>query len=358
MGTLLGAQDADLQSRILEVYSPSKAPAADRAQTPGVVGTPSLDLPRDNGQHADAPFERWVLRGTFAGPITGKSYGLEVLIVRQGATGLWRGSDAWRSDRWWIAQASLLLPSGRRLITEERLGREGLPAYASSSGLNLQVDGWTLIHRDGAMRLRLQLEKGQIDLEMTPQVTEVSLPLLESRNLHRIIHPNLSAHGSLSLESQTPLTVQGRFSLWHEWGNALPASLQGWDQAVLHFNDGRTWIFEGERGADMAFDSRCQLLEIDARGRLTRISKKPPVFLRRQWTSPTTPSRYPIAFKIQSGKENVGLDPLLEHQEVHTQRPGSAPYYAGICTLQDAHGGAIGDAFTEFTGYARPMRGF
>ncbi len=358
LGTLLTAQDVDLQSRILEVYSPNRAASTTPSQTPAVAGTPSLDLPRDNGQHADAPFERWVLRGSFSGPITGKAYGLEMLIVRQGAAGVWRGSDAWRSDRWWIAQASLLLPSGRRLMTEERLGREGLPASASSEGLNLQVDGWSLIHRDGAMHLRLQLEKGQIDLEMTPQVPEVSLPLLESRGLHRIIHPNLKAHGLLSLESQTPLTVKGRFSLWHEWGDILPNSLQGWDQAVMHFRDGRTWIFEGERSADMAFDGRCQLLEIDAHGRLTRISKKPPVFLRRQWSSPTTPSRYPIAFKVQSGKESVGLEPLLDHQEVHSQRPGSAPYYSGICTLQDAHGGAIGEAFTEFTGYARPMRGF
>lgn len=358
-GALLLAQEPDLSSRILELHTPGHAPA-ERPQAPsapGVPGAPPLTLPRDEGQHPDAAFERWVLRGSLQGPLSGRRYAVQVVFARRATASAWSGSEAWRSDRWWVSQVSLVPPGSRKVLFEERSGREGLPASASATGLDLQVDGWSLAtDATGRLRLRLRIEEGAIDLALSGQVPPVSLPPVEGRPVHRALQPLLMAQGQLSLQGQIPMQVQGRFSLLHEWGAAPPSHWVGWDQLVLHFNDLRTWILDGGRSAEGTLGSTCQLLEVDARGRVTRMVKNPPLTFRKSWTSPVSSARYPISLQIDAWREPVGLDPVLENQELRPSRPGASIVYRGAGTLQDARGDAVGEAFLELTGYAHPLR--
>jgi predicted secreted hydrolase len=358
-GSLLFAQEPDLSSRILELHTPGHAPA-ERAQAPtapGVPGAPPLDLPRDEGQHPDAAFERWVLRGSLQGPLSERRYALQVVFARRGVPSAWAGSHAWRSDRWWVSQVSLLPPGGRKVLFEERSGREGLPASASQAELDLKVEGWSLgPDASGKLKLRVRLEEGAVELEFSGQIPPVSLPPVEGRPVHRALQPLLQAQGQLSLKGQIPAQVSGRFSLLHEWGATPPPHWLGWDQLVLHFNDRRTWILDGGRSAEGKLGSSCQLLEVDARGRVTRMVKNPPVTFRKSWTSPISSARYPISLQIDAWKEQIGIDPSLENQEARPSRPGAATVYRGAGVLQDGRGDAVGDAFLDLAGYAHPLR--
>lgn len=358
----LSAQEPDLQSRVLEVFAPNKAKSSERnpstPATHAAPGTTSLVLPRDNGQHLDTHTERYLLRGTLQGPLRGPAFGLQVLFVRQGVSGSWNGSEAWRSDRWWVAQAILLQPSGRRLAVEERIGREGLPASASQEKLDVHVDGWSMTQDGPVLRFKARLSTGTVELELASQLPEVSIPALDNRDLRRALHPHLRAQGQLSLQGHIPLSVQGRFSLLHEWGTFLPDGADGWDQALLHFHDGRTWIMDGLRSAGVSFGANSQIIEVDARGHVTRVGRNPAFTLRKHWTSSGSTGRYPISFQIQGWRDLVGVDPLLEQQEIRPPRPGAAAVYRGFANVQGSRGDILGDAFVEFTGYVSPMRGF
>jgi hypothetical protein len=339
---------------LLSALSRAQEGMTDPSRQP-MPAAPPLDLPRDQGQHPQAPFERWLLRGTVQGPSAARRYAVQVVFARGGSDSPWAGSPAWRSDRWWVAQASLVSTEGRRTTAEERLAREGLPASASKERLDLQVDGWSLGQEQGPVRLHLPMNEGLLDLEMQSPAAILSLPPLEGRPLHRTLQPMLQAQGQLNVKNQLPLAVKGRFTLMHEWGTVPSTPWIGWDQALLHFKDGRTWLLDGARTPGGTFGANAQLLEVDAQGRLLRALRGPALTQLKSWTSPASRGRYPISFQLQAWKDLVGIQTPFENQEWVPAHPGGGALYRGFSKLQDGHGDAAGEAFLELSGYAHPF---
>ncbi len=353
------AQDPDLESRILEVYRPGKVAPTNGPARPlhAQVGAPALALPRDAGSHPETTRERWLLRGVLQGP-SGQRIPFQVTFQRRRfAEG--GGTGAWSRSQMLSAQAALCLGSGRRILQAERRGRLGLVAEAATDRLALRCDGWSLLQGPGSdqVELSVSLPEGRMRLSFPLPDDPISLPGIDARDpMRRTLRPGLMAQGQLELSGQMPLELKGRASLLQEWGPDVDEGFPGWDQGLIQFRDGRTWVYLNERPPAGHTSSRALLVEVDAQGRLNRVQREPLISQRKTWQSSISGVRYPVALQFQSWNQIISLEPWADNQEQRTHWAAGSATWSGACKVKDGRGDDAADAFLELAGYAHSMR--
>ena len=354
----LGAQDPDLESRILEVYKPGRtAPANGPAQpVHASVGAPALSLPRDAGAHLDAPRERWSLKGVLQGP-SGQRLPFQVTFQRR-RLGTASEEGPWSRTQVLTARAALCLSSGRRILQADRRARLGLAAEAAEDRLRLRCDGWSLLDGpDGRLDLLLSLPEGRVRLTLKTSGEPISLPGIDGRDpMRRTLRPGLETEGQLELQGQVPQSLKGRATLLQEWGPDLGEDQPGWDQGLFQLRDGRTWVYLNLRPTGGHTSSRAILVEVDAQGRLVRAQREPIISQRKTWQSSISGVRYPVSLQFQAWNQILTLEPLADNQELRTHWTAGSALWSGACRARDGRSDDAGDAFLELAGYAHSMR--
>ena len=336
-----------------------------------------FSFPRDHGSHPTFRTEWWYFTGHLWNLDGSRRFGYQLTFFRQAtppshkSTGKSEvqssGSSAWRSDQIFLAHATLTDEIGKRFLVSERLNRAGLVAGAAEDHLAVFNESWKAEQDDsGLIRLHLSVQGAVLDLTMQAPATPVIFgedgvsrkgaePTAAS---HYLTFPRLPASGTLKLPNAAPIRVSGRTWMDHEFSsNQLSADQIGWDWAGIQLREGRSLMVYRMRRKDGSQDPFSSLTEVDAKGRITRSTRDFKVSENGSWTSPRSNTRYPQPMTFEAWGERFTLVPLLQDQELRTDRSTGITYWEGACRVLDGSGKEIGDAYLEQTGYAHSLKG-
>jgi len=336
-------------------------PQGFRAVQPGQV----FRFPRDHGAHPDFTTEWWYFTGHLWTLDGRRRYGYQLTFFRKALrVGAWNGSPAWRADQIILAHAALTDVTEGRFQMEERLNREGIPASASTLGLDLRNASWTA-QMAGGGRIHLSFSVAQADLEL--DLDPLAAPVVFGEGgvtrkgadpaaaSHYLSFPQLATRGRLR-QSGREQSLQGRSWMDHEFSSgSLSSGQTGWDWAGIQLRDGRSLMVYRLRGADGAQDPWSELTEVDPAGHITRQTRAFRL-TGGPWRAPSG-ARYPLPLRLEAWGQTWTLEPLVADQELRTRLGASITYWEGDCRVRDGGGMEVGDAYVELTGYAHSMQG-
>ncbi len=320
-------------------------------------------FPRDHGSHPSFRTEWWYFTGHLWTQDGARRFGYQLTFFRQASP----PNTAWRSDQIHLAHAAITDAVGPRFRGGERLNRAWVLAGASGSGLEVFQQDW-MVTQDatGRIRLRMTVRGAVLELLLDPATPPVifgengvsrkgSDPTSAS---HYITFPRLQARGSLRLPEGPPLSVQGQGWMDHEFSsNQLSPDQVGWDWAGIQLRDGRSFMAYRLRRRDGSQDPFSTLTEVDAKGHPTRSTHAFRLDATGTWRSPNSGAVYPLPLDLEAWEERFTLLPILEDQELRTERSTGITYWEGACRVLDRSGHEVGEAYVELTGYAHSLKG-
>ncbi len=333
------------------------APAVQR-----VVPGRALVFPRDHGAHPAFRTEWWYVTGwahplpqARAGAWHDAELGVQVTFFRSRTGHSLDNPSGFAPTQLVLAHAALALPSRGHLLHDERAWRAGLGlAHASEQDTDVAAGGWRF-ERDArdVYRARIEARGFALDLRFAP----AGAPLLQgdggySRKGPRpeqasyyYSRPGMRISGSVSLDGAAAAEVGGVAWLDHEWSSALlDPGAQGWDWAGLNLDDGTAITAFRVR----ARDGSVLWTNAQAGG---AIAFEP----LRQWRSPRTGIRYPVAMRLRAQGRVLELVPLFDDQELDARASTGTIYWEGAVRVLEG-GRAIGRGYLELTGYGDAMR--
>ena len=322
-----------------------------------------FQFPRDHGAHPEFRTEWWYFTGHLWNA-QGRRYGYQLTFFRTGlASGSWQGSPAWRSDQIHLAHAAFTDVQGGTFRSEQRLNREGLPAGAATTGLDLRNASWTARATGAHIHLSFSVGRAALELDLDPSTTPVIFGedgvsrkgADPSAASHYITFPLLTTRGSLAGPRQERL--QGRSWMDHEFSSSqLSAGQVGWDWAGIQLKDGHSLMVYRLRGQDGAQDPYSLITEVDGQGRVLR-STHDFRCTGGRWKSPHSGAVYPLPLRLEVWGRSLILEPLLADQELQTRLGAGITYWEGACRVLDGQGLELGEAYVELTGYAHSLQG-
>ena len=337
----------------------------------------ALAFPRDHGAHPGARIEWWYATGWLQG--SGAAlFGFQLTFFRS-RTGLGGSAQDGQPGRFvprqlLFAHAAVTDVAGRRHVHAQRLlrwsGDEALPeAHASRTDTDVALGRWAL--RRGAtpeapyqallaapeagFALRLQLQPSQPLLRQGEAGYSRKGPL-PSQASHYYSQPQLAVQAGLSLGGATQ-TLSGRGWLDHEWSDALLApGATGWDWIGINLADGGALTAFVLRRADgsvlWAGGSHRP-----AGGALRNFQPAEVAFVPlREWRSPETGARYPVAWRITTPAGRFELNALLDAQELDSRASTGTVYWEGLAELLAPGGVRVGLGYLEMTGRLQALK--
>lgn len=267
-----------------------------------------------------------------------------------------------------IAHATLADPGRGRLETAQRIGREALGlAGAATHDLHAWIGDWDM-KREGAI---LSVDIPGPDFTLALELALDREPVLNGRSGYSrkgpgarsaswyYSIPHVKVTGTVN-QRGIERSVTGLAWLDHEWSSAyLEPGAQGWDWVGLNLDDG---------GSLMAFRIRDPGGEAlwagatltDSRGVVRSLPPEAVRFeSRRQWTSPRTGYRWPVAWSVQAGDYALRVEPLMDDQENDMRLTTGAVYWEGAVRVKGTgpDGREVsGKGFLELTGYGEPLK--
>jgi predicted secreted hydrolase len=345
---------------LLLILRPTLSAAAGEPDYPPVVPGVALEFPRDAGSHPEYRIEWWYVTGWLTDP-RGASSGFQLTFFRV-RPGVGEDNPSRFAPRQVLFVHAAIADAGTgRLRHAQRAAREGFDlAYARLGGMDVRIDDWSLREAaDGTIHAVAAGADFALDLELRP--TQGVLlqgeagysrkgPGALSASYYYSL-PQLTASGEFVLDGQRS-AISGRAWLDHEWSSEkLDFEARGWDWTGINLNSG---------GALMAFRIR------DAQGG-TRWAgatlRSPSGEVRtfspeevawssvREWRSPRTGVRYPVAWRLMVGPESYWLDPLIDDAELDSRASTGTIYWEGPATLLDHDRRPVGRGYLELTGY-------
>jgi predicted secreted hydrolase len=326
-----------------------------------------LRFPADHGGHPTFQTEWWYLTGNLAGA-DGRHFGFELTFFRYAvaaATSTPEAASAWRANQIWMAHFAITDTKEQRFLTAERLSRQALGlAGVTTEPLRVWVEDWSLEGGDAAGRLALRAEAHDENIDLALELTATQPPVAHgaaglSRKGATVGNasyyysiPQLEAGGSVGVEGAT-FTVTGTAWLDREWGtSSLEAGLIGWDWFALHISDGASLMFyrfRTENGESSPYSGGSYVSPAGVRTELSAgdVALTP----LDHWTSRTTGTRYPTAWRLLLASQGLELEirPYLQQQEVDL----SVRYWEGAVHAdgRGEQGRVTAQGYLELAGY-------
>lgn len=340
-----------------------------------------LSFPRDHGAHPESGLEWWYLTGLLAEQDWGAprwGFQLTFFRVRHGDAAVQQHPSRLAPRQLLLAHVALTDLARGQLQHDQRVARLGLGhARYAEAETDLRLQDWWLRREPaanaeaGGSRYRAAFGGQRFALQL--DLSTALQPLLQgeagwSRKGPEPQHASqyysqTQLQGQVLLRDQEGKTRPYHARAWldHEWSDALLApEAQGWDWMGLNLQDG---------GALTAFRlRRADGSELWSGGSLREASGASRSFapgeLRlkplREWRSPASGARYPLAWALDGPGLGSGggwrLEALADAQEVDARASSGVLYWEGAALLRNAQGQAIGRGYLELTGYAQRMR--
>jgi predicted secreted hydrolase len=327
---------------------------------PPVVPGRVIELPRDAGSHPDHRIEWWYVTGWLADP-EGRTSGFQVTFFRV-RPGVGEDNPSRFAPRQVLfAHAAVADPDAARLRHAERSAREGFDlAYAREGGMDVKIDDWSL-RETGAGRmqaaaagtdfaLRLELEATQPVLLQGEAGYSRKGPGALSASYYYSL-PQLAVSGELAIDGRTS-PVTGLAWLDHEWSSEkLDFKARGWDWTGVNLDDGAAlMVFRTRDARDRARWAGATLRSVT--GEVQTFAPGEIAWIPlREWQSPRTGIRYPVAWRLEVGSRVFLLEPLIDDAELDSRGSTGTIYWEGPARLLDPDRRSLGRGYLELTGY-------
>ena len=331
-----------------EVAPPLPEPPPNRFD---VSSLPPIDLPRDDGPHANLT-EWWYVSGHLE-TAEGDPFGFEFALfqsVRKGAPPGYAAhfavTDIGRQRFHYGERTEVADPFAVQL--------------AQPAGLDLSVDGWTLRDVPGGFAISAGLDTVALQVELIPSKPAAihnQTGVLDFSPFgwsYYYSYTRAEVRGVL-LDGGLPRPVTGTAWLDHQWGDFISVADGGWDWYSVHLDDGRDFtvsVVRDEHGATVLQYGTL----VGSGGETTHLSADDiDVQATGSWTSPHTGAVYPSGWLISVPGQGLRLrlDPLLLDQELDTRGSTGVVYWEGAVSVSGA-GGETGKGYVELTGYGPP----
>lgn len=322
-----------------------------------------IEFPRDEGSHPGFRTEWWYVTG-WVRTAAGDPLGFQLTFFRV-RTGLDEDNpSSFALRQLMFAHAALSDPRRGRLLQHEKSARAGFGlAQAAEGALDVSLDDWFIRGGEG----QYQAFAAGDDLQLDLQLQTTQSPVLQGRNgfsqkgpdagvaSHYYSLPQLTVSGAVVIDGQRE-AVQGHAWFDHEWsGELLDSQAQGWDWVGLNLHDGGALMIFQMRDA-RARKHWANARWRDAQGHEHGYAPEDIIWtMRREWRSPRTGVRYPVAWQVQLGERVLTLEPLMDDQEHDTRRSTGILYWEGAVRVFEADR-EIGEGYLEMTGYGGRIR--
>ena len=323
-------------------------------------------FPADHGAHPEYRSEWWYFTGNLAAE-GGRHFGFQLTFFRFALTPHpVERESAWAADQAWMAHFTLTDTADGRFHAAERLGRGALGiAGATAVPFRVWLDDWQAVSLSpdrGLFPLRLEARHGPAAIEL--ELTAIKPLVLQGQDgwdrkgpepgnaSYYYAFSRLAARGHVAIGDER-FPVEGAAWMDREWGSsALSAGLAGWDWFALQLSDGSELMYYRLRrldGATGPFSSGTLVLpsgdKINLRSHEVRLA------VRREWQSPRSQRRYPVAWSIAVPSRGLALEiePTVDNQELDL----TVRYWEGAIRAQGMSGGrpVDGQGYLELVGY-------
>ena len=342
----------------------SAASSAADAEFPAVVPGYTIELPRDEGSHAQFRTEWWYLTGWVEGE-NGEQFGFQLTFFRNRP-----GIDEDNPSRFvarqvLFAHAAVSDQSRGSLLRSEKSARAGFGLAESTEGaLAVKIDDWSL-RRDGDRYLAVAATS---DFALQLECVGTQPPLLNGKNgfsqkgpdpqfaSYYYSLPQLQTSGRIVIGNREH-RVRGVAWFDHEWSSGMfDERARGWDWIGLNLDDGGAMMVQRIRDdAGKQYWGGATLRE---RGGPDRAYAPEAITWSplRRWRSTRTGVTYPVEWKITIGERTITLRPLLDDQENDARASTGTLYWEGAVRAFDESGRPIGRGYLELTGYGERLR--
>ena len=352
-----------LLSMLLQLFSAAPALAGPPAFSSVVPGK-SLNFPRDFGAHPDFRTEWWYATGWLQTP-DGKPIGFQVTFFRSATEHDANNPSRFAPKQLIVAHAALSDPALGKLVHDQKIARAGFGlAKASEATTNLKLHQWTM-RREADGRYQIAIPARDFTLSLTLKPTQPVLLQGEQgysrkgpeagQASYYYSEPQLKVSGQITRKGKA-MTVNGNAWLDHEWSSTvLDPRAVGWDWVGANLDDGSALMAFRIRTADgQALWQHATLR--DAAGQQRHFSADAIRFTpQREWRSPRTGARYPVAMQIDTGDSRWQLVPLQDDQELDSRQSTGAVYWEGAVRIE-RNGKPAGRGYFEMTGYLKALK--
>ena len=339
------------------------ATAGTSAFTPVIPGQ-TLNFPRDFGAHPDFRTEWWYATGWLQTP-DGKLLGFQVTFFRSATEHDAANPSRFAPKQLIVAHAALSDPAVGKLVHDQKIARTGLGlAHANQATTDVKLHRWIMRREpDGRYQIALPARDFTLSLTLTP-----SQPVMlqgeqgysrkgpvAGQASYYYSEPQLKVTGQITRKGK-PVAVYGSAWLDHEWSSSLldPRAV-GWDWVGANLDDGSALMAFRIRTVDGRALWQHATLR-DAHGRLRAVSADSIRFTPlREWRSPRTGARYPVAMQMDLGDMRWRLTPLQDDQELDSRQSTGAVYWEGAVTIE-RDGKPAGRGYFEMTGYLKALK--
>ena len=327
----------------------------------------AFQFPADHGGHPEFQTEWWYVTGNLA-TANGRHFGFELTFFRYAAAAAAparEAESAWRTEQIWMAHFAITDTQSRRFFAAERLSREALGlAGVTTEPLRVWVKDWSLEGSEAAGGLVLRAAAHDEAMDLTLELTSTQPPVAQgiaglSRKGAAVGNasyyysvPRLATRGAIGVEGAA-FTVTGSAWLDREWStSSLDPGVDGWDWFALHLSDGASLMFYRLRTASGESSPYSAGTYVSSDGLRTELAAGDVALTPLDhWTSRTSGTRYPTAWRLQVAEQGLDLTirPYLEQQELDL----SVRYWEGAVHAEgsSARGRVTAQGYLELAGY-------
>jgi predicted secreted hydrolase len=323
-------------------------------------------FPRDHGAHPDYRVEWWYLTAYLDTGAGAAPLGIQVTFFRLRTAIDPANPSRFAAHQLLFAHAALADPARSSLLVDQRIARAGAGTVRIADGdMQLDLNRWRFVRQsDGRFACDVAARGFQLRFIATPsqpvvlQGRDGFFPKAPSEGYpsHYYSVPQLQLEAEIVRDGRTQ-TARGRAWLDHEWASTLlEPDATGWDWIGMNLDDGSALTaYQTRRKSDGAMLFAYASLRAPG---ATQPRLFGPADVRFEplthWQSPRSRARYPVAQRITIGARVFETQPLFADQELDARLTGSAIYWEGASTLNEA-GRRVGRGYLEMTGYAEPL---
>ena len=338
------------------------------------IGPWAWSFPRDHGAHRNFKSEWWYFTGNLKEDGTGRPFGYQLTIFRQGVqlTPAQKNSQ-WAVRDFYFGHFTISDIAKNEFHVAEKVSRGALgEAHAETGGMDVAIGPWSvgskvdlaqehylLQAKDGDMAIAFDAQPSKpLVLEGTNGLSQKSSGAGNASYYYSF--PRLATTGTLILNGKA-FPIHGSSWFDHEFStSSLGPDQVGWDWYCLQFDNGEELMLYCMRNKAGTFDKTSRGVWIDSRGGRQEIGEgEYSVEYLDYWKSPASPGRYPSKWRIRIPKLQAELVilPRMADQELRLHDLGEMDYWEGACTVKGYKEGhpISGVGYTELTGYATPL---
>jgi len=322
-----------------------------------------ISFPADHGAHPEFRQEWWYYTGNLTSA-EGSLFGYQLTFFRFGlppkSTNL--ASD-WQTSSTWMAHFALTdVEAGQFHFTDD-FSRGAIElAGTKTRPFSVWINGWSVREQESICSdcLSVRLNAAMKDIEIDLTMNSSAPPVLQGDNgfskknaegsiaSYYYSYPSMDSAGTIRI-GNTNHSVTGSSWMDREWSSAVLAKGQsGWDWFALHLDDQtQLMLFRVRDSQNPENTYRTAHLIRNNDSNVIIDNDAITMAVTDWWESPATGSKYPVAWRLRSEKQDatfsVTVTPQIQNQELDL----AFRYYEGAIFFE----GRLNDRSIEGQGY-------